>query len=55
MAISNVYISVTEGQRQLIIDGPLDLFQRFLLTLIEHPDSSGPCPETIIPPKGSIS
>jgi hypothetical protein len=37
MAASNVYISVTDSGRQLIIDGPLDLFQKFL-TSIEKRD-----------------
>jgi hypothetical protein len=55
MSTSNVYISLTEGSRQLVIDGPIDLLQKFLLTIIERPDQPDPHPEPIIPPKGAIS
>jgi len=55
MAISNVYISITEGRRQLVVDGPLDLFQKFFATLIERSDSPDLHPEPIVPPKGAIS
>jgi len=46
MATSNVYISVTEAGRQLVIDGPLDLFQKFLITLGEHKDQTASRPES---------
>jgi hypothetical protein len=55
MSTSNVYISITEGVRQLVIDGPLDLFQKFITTLIDCSESSDPHPDPITPPKGAIS
>ena len=55
MSISNLFISVTEGPRKLIIDGPLDLFQKFITTMIDRPEAPDPNLEPITPPKGAIS
>jgi hypothetical protein len=35
MIIQNVYISITEGHWQLVIDGPFDLFEKFCKLLIK--------------------
>jgi hypothetical protein len=53
--VLEIFIALTNGKQRLVIDGPLDLFQRFFITLIEHPDSPDPQPEPVIPPKGAIS
>jgi hypothetical protein len=47
MENAKISISVTEGRSRLIIDGPLDLFQKFITTLGEPNRQSKLCPETI--------
>lgn len=55
MEISNVFISVTEGGRQLVIDGPLDLLKKFINTVVERTESPDPSPEPLTIPRGAIS
>jgi hypothetical protein len=51
MDTANISISITEGRGRLIIDGPLDLFQKFLTTLGERNDQPTPRPVATIPEK----
>lgn len=39
----SIYISITEGNRKLVIDGPLDLLRSFLTTYTEK-DQGDPAP-----------
>jgi hypothetical protein len=48
MDTANISISVTEGRGRLIIDGPLDLFQKFFAVLLRCDEQSIPNPEIII-------
>jgi hypothetical protein len=53
--ISTVFITISDGQRKLMIDGSLDLLQKFLTIMVESPNRPDPCPEPIYLPKGAIS
>ncbi len=53
--VPEIFISITSGKQRLIIDGPLFLFHKFFLTLIDRSATQDLPLEPPTPPMGVMS